>query len=309
MGFAAIVDALREPMLWLIVFGAVFAVLQIWLVPRLRCLAGEAQVGHALERLFPAVVHDVILPDDRGGLTRIDHLALAPTGILVVATQRCRGRIFGQSNDATWTQAIGRQRNRFQNPLQQSYAQVRAVEALGLGVPIWKRVVFTNAAEFPNGRCADVSQLVTLDADLAVWRQGTISPELRQAWERLLVSARPERAARRAHPAGLRARFGGVPSGKRWALWTVPIVVALSFAGPWHSSARHRGSTPSRALRSRPRCRPARRSVHRNRRHLSQQRMAVLRSPRSGVRRSNGLGTHVLEHSPRKRAKKGSWRR
>jgi hypothetical protein len=238
MGPAGIVDAFLAPVLWLIALSVGFAVLQIRLLPRWRGLAGEAQVGRALQRLFPTVAHDVILHDDRGGLTQIDHLALAPAGILVVETKHYRGRIFGQANEATWTQAIGRRRHRFQNPLRQNHAHVRAVDALALGVPVLKRVVFTNAAEFPNGRCDGVSQLVTLDADLSAWRQGTISPALQHAWEQLLASARTDRASRRAHLAGLRARHGTAPSGKRWlALGAVPIIAALFLAGAWRPSS------------------------------------------------------------------------
>ena len=311
MGPAGIVDAFLAPVLWLIALSVGFAVLQIRLLPRWRGLAGEAQVGRALQRLFPTVAHDVILHDDRGGLTQIDHLALAPAGILVVETKHYRGRIFGQANEATWTQAIGRRRNRFQNPLRQNHAHVRAVEALALGVPVLKRVVFTNAAEFPNGRCDGVSQLATLDADLAAWRQGTISPALQHAWERLLASARTDRASRRAHLAGLRARHGTAPSGKRWlALGVVPIVAALFLAGAWRPS-----SPPQRPVSSPGTCaagqerRPVRRLLHRDRCHLSSDRRGARRSPRRRSRRWNGLEARRLAYPSLKRARKRSWRR
>jgi hypothetical protein len=227
-------------------------VLRFLVLPRWRGKAGEARVGRALERLFPAVTHDAILPDARGGLTQIDHLALTPAGILVVETKHYRGRIFGQAHEATWTQTIGRQRNRFQNPLRQNHAHACAVEAIAEGVPVLRRVVFTNAAEFPNGRCSGVSQLATLDADLRDWRRGEISPALQQAWQRLLASARTDREARRAHLEGLRARHGKrAPGLGRWALAPIVIVAALALTGPWRTA-----SQPQRPL-ARPTPTPA----------------------------------------------------
>lgn len=80
-----------------------------------------------------------------------DHLALTPAGLLVVETKTYSGIILGQPNESTWTQAIGRQRHRFQNPLRQNFAHVRVIEALVPDIPVEGRVVFASHAQFPKG--------------------------------------------------------------------------------------------------------------------------------------------------------------
>jgi restriction system protein len=139
---------------------------------------GERLVGAALERLLPAVVHDVILPTARGGLTQIDHLALTPKGLLVVETKHYRGTILGTPEDRQWVQQRDGRRRLFQNPCRQNYAHLKAVEALGLDVPILELVVFTDSAQFPNGLPDGVSQLARLEADLAPWRRGRMSAQV-----------------------------------------------------------------------------------------------------------------------------------
>jgi hypothetical protein len=110
--------------------------------PMSRGAAGEARVAKVLQRLFAEVLNDVILPDGRGGLTQIDHLALTSAGLLVVETKNYRGSIFGQTRERTWTQAIGHQRNRFQNPLYQNFAHTEAVKFHAPDVAVLERVVF-----------------------------------------------------------------------------------------------------------------------------------------------------------------------
>lgn len=217
---------------------------------------GERQVGAALERLFPAVVHDVILPTARGGLTQIDHIALTPKGLLVVETKHYRGLILGAPEEPQWIQQRGRARRRFQNPCRQNYAHLKAVEALGLGVPILERVVFTDSAQFPHGRPAGVSQLATLAADLAPWRCGRVSPRLRQAWETVQQAVRQDAKTRRAHRRGLAVRHGR--DRRRLAAGACFVLAAVSAFGLWQSTLSHgdwsrRATATVTDLSSRPR--------------------------------------------------------
>lgn len=198
--------ALR-PLLWFVPLILVVLALKR-LVPRLRGAVGEARIGRVLEQLFPAVRHDLILPDGRGGWTQIDHLALTPAGLLVVESKAYRGRIFGRKGEPSWTQVLGRRRHAFQNPLRQNYAHVQAIKALGLGVPVLERVVFTDAARFPKGLPEGVSRLATLAEDLEPYRAGVVSDAWRQAWKQLEGHLRTDGATRRAHRKGLERRFG-----------------------------------------------------------------------------------------------------
>ncbi|MTW22250.1 nuclease-related domain-containing protein [Allochromatium palmeri] len=196
---------------------------------------GERQVGAALEQLFPAVVHDVILPTARGGLTQIDHIALTPKGLLVIETKHYRGTILGKPEDRQWVQQRDGRRRLFQNPCRQNYAHLKAVEALELGVPILERVVFTDSAHFPNGHPDGVSQLATLKADLAPWRRGRVSARLRHAWTRVQQAVRQDAKARRAHRRGLRARHGW--DRRLAAAGACFVLAAVSALGLWQSSA------------------------------------------------------------------------
>ncbi len=164
--FAAIpIEALLALLTWAI--PAIAAVLALKaLLPRLLGWAGEARVGARLKRLLPEVRDDLILPDGRGGLTQIDHLALTPAGLLVVETKTYSGLILGQAHEPTWTQVIGRRRHRFQNPLRQNFAHVRAIEALLPDIPVEGRVVFAGQARFANGMPEGVCHAADLADEL-----------------------------------------------------------------------------------------------------------------------------------------------
>lgn len=126
-------DAVTSLVLLLVAFSLALAGLRVLVRSKLRGRAGEAQVGRLLDRLFPKVRHDILLPDGRGGLTQLDHVALSPSGLVVVETKHYRGRILGRPQDATWNQVLGRKTYPFQNPLRQNHAHVRAVQSLGPG--------------------------------------------------------------------------------------------------------------------------------------------------------------------------------
>ena len=72
---------------------------------------------------------NIYLPGDYG-TTQIDHLFVSPVGVFVVETKNMTGWIFGNERDRQWTQRIYRQTYRFQNPLRQNYAHVRAVASV-----------------------------------------------------------------------------------------------------------------------------------------------------------------------------------
>jgi Na+-transporting NADH:ubiquinone oxidoreductase subunit NqrB len=84
---APLTTALIEYSLWIIPALIGLAALRA-LLPRLKGVIGEAMVGGRLDRLFEEVLHDIIVPDGRGGLTQIDHVALTAEGLLAVETKR-----------------------------------------------------------------------------------------------------------------------------------------------------------------------------------------------------------------------------
>ncbi|MBF9059703.1 hypothetical protein HKCCSP123_10970 [Rhodobacterales bacterium HKCCSP123] len=97
---------------------------------------GEKVVGTYLRRHFDEaeyrIIDDLILPA-RDGTTQIDHVILSRFGIFVIETKNMTGWIFGDANQASWTQVLHRKKSRFQNPLRQNYGHVKTIETL-LGV-------------------------------------------------------------------------------------------------------------------------------------------------------------------------------
>jgi hypothetical protein len=102
-----LLDLFLEYAFWGIPAVIGLGVLRHLLLPRLRGAAGEAKVGRVLGSLFDQVLNDVIVPDGRGGLTQIDHVALTAEGLLVIETKNYSGAIFGREGEAQWTQRLG----------------------------------------------------------------------------------------------------------------------------------------------------------------------------------------------------------
>ncbi len=95
------------------------------------------------------VLSDLILPVE-GGTTQIDHLVLSRFGIFVIETKNMSGWIFGCAGQQKWTQVQkGGKRRRFQNPLRQNYAHIKAVqEVLEVDLQVLHNfVVFVGSAE------------------------------------------------------------------------------------------------------------------------------------------------------------------
>ncbi|MCK7583210.1 MAG: NERD domain-containing protein [Chromatiales bacterium] len=153
----------------------------------------------------------------------------------MVETKHYRGTILGNPEDRQWVQQRDGRRRLFQNPCRQNYAHLKAVEALGLDVPILERVVFTDSAQFANGLPDGVSQLATLEADLAPWRRGRMSPRLRRAWKDVQQAVRQDAKSRRAHRRGLRARHGW--DRRRLASGVCLVLAAVSAFGLQQSSS------------------------------------------------------------------------
>ncbi|MBT7287731.1 MAG: NERD domain-containing protein, partial [Rhodospirillaceae bacterium] len=97
---------------------------------------GELHVNSGIEQLLDRKIYhlmeNVTLPV-RDGTTQIDQLVISTYGIFVIETKNMKGWIFGSPDQAQWTQQIYRHKQRFQNPLRQNYAHVKATrELLGL---------------------------------------------------------------------------------------------------------------------------------------------------------------------------------
>ncbi len=82
--------------------------------------AGIRRILSRLESKGAQVMHNLILPDRKGGSVWIDYLIVTAYGITAVRLMACAGEVFGSPHDATWVQERGHSRYRFPNPLRQN---------------------------------------------------------------------------------------------------------------------------------------------------------------------------------------------
>ncbi|MBL3591311.1 MAG: NERD domain-containing protein [gamma proteobacterium endosymbiont of Lamellibrachia anaximandri] len=64
-------------------------------------------MGLALKDIGEDVLNDILIPDGKGGLTQLDHVVLAPSGLWVIETKNYKGLIFGGEREKCWTQRLG----------------------------------------------------------------------------------------------------------------------------------------------------------------------------------------------------------
>jgi restriction system protein len=139
-------------MLKLLLKSAIWAVEASFNTPERKGARGERLVHNALTSVLNEqdyrVLTDLILPV-ADGTTQIDHLVLSRFGIFVIETKNMSGWIFGGAEQQKWTQVQKRNKRRFQNPLRQNYAHVKAVqEILKVDQKVLHNfVVFTGTAE------------------------------------------------------------------------------------------------------------------------------------------------------------------
>ena len=123
---------------WLVAGGAVVLTLglvrAIW-GAKIKGWVGEWLVQQSLiSKLNPKEYHvlgNLLLTDDKGKMTQIDHVVVSAYGVFVIETKYWGGWIFGEENDAKWTQMYNaRSKKRVMNPLHQNARHVRVVREL-----------------------------------------------------------------------------------------------------------------------------------------------------------------------------------
>jgi ribosomal protein S27AE len=146
--------------LWWII--PILLVITVFKTPLFKGLLGEVLVKLAARFRLPAdtyhPIHNVTLPTP-DGTTQIDHIFVSRFGIFVVETKNMKGWIFGNEDQAQWTQKIFNKSFKFQNPLRQNYKHVKALES-ALDMPpgvIHSVVVFVGDSTFKSKAPANVT--------------------------------------------------------------------------------------------------------------------------------------------------------
>lgn len=129
--------------------------------------AGEQEVAHFLSRELSYknyfLFNNLILPSENNSSTQIDHVIVSKCGIFVIESKDYQGWIFGDKDQATWTQSLpgGNNKFQFQNPIRQNYAHIMALKKLlpFVNDSFYSIVVFSDRSEFKTTMPEDVVNL------------------------------------------------------------------------------------------------------------------------------------------------------
>ena len=127
---------------------------------------GRWRIQTVLDRFSANTLHEFIIPGAYGGLARIEYAILTSGGVLCLQSKFCNGTVFGEADDAQWTNVDGGSRQRFLNPLIQGEGRRRALQNILPDAPIANLVVFTGAVEFMSGLPDNVIHIGELAATL-----------------------------------------------------------------------------------------------------------------------------------------------
>ena len=128
---------------------------------------GQVRIRAALAKRSPDVLHDFIIPGAYGGLAKIDHAILTAGGILCIQTKHFNGIVFGDEDEAQWTNVDGVHRRRFLNPLIQNEGRTRALQQIVPDVPVDNLVIFTGSVEFTSAPPKNVIHVSRLESYVA----------------------------------------------------------------------------------------------------------------------------------------------
>lgn len=113
-------------------------------LPGVKGALGELKVRRALRRQ-KYVINNLILADERGHTSQIDHIVINSAGVFVIETKNYAGRIYGNDNQLEWTQVLnyGRIKNKLYNPVKQNATHIyKLKQIIGNDFPVFSVVVF-----------------------------------------------------------------------------------------------------------------------------------------------------------------------
>lgn len=123
--------------------------------PNFKGKVGEFMVSEHVANYLSAeyiLLNNCTLPDQKDGMTQIDHILISPYGVFIVETKNYTGWIFGNARQKQWTQKIYKKSYKFQNPLHQNYKHIKVLEMVLSDVVdpqyLHSIVVFTARSEF-----------------------------------------------------------------------------------------------------------------------------------------------------------------
>ena len=170
-----------------LIFIAIIAVILYLIWRTMRSAQSHRYFPRIIKKISKYYMKNVLIPDAVEGAAFIDWLVLTPRGILIISQKPYRGMIFASENISHWTQVIDRRSYSFDNPLRQLEVDVVTIKTLIPGIPVKGYAVFDRDSFFPKGKPKIVLTLNEIKQNISVFKEGTISDELMQAWNKLRV--------------------------------------------------------------------------------------------------------------------------
>lgn len=132
-----------------VIVAAMSAITSRWYAGRQAGRTTRKIAEALLDRQDYRQLHDVIL-ETKEGPVRIDHVIVSRFGVFVVEAMDMRGEILGRAFDPEWTQTVGGERVKFQNPLRPNYNRKLALDGLlQIGEhKIFSVIAFTDRSRF-----------------------------------------------------------------------------------------------------------------------------------------------------------------
>lgn len=140
--------------------------------------AVQSTVGGSLNPEIYYQFNNLIIPT-KNSTTQIDHVYVSPYGIFVLETKNYSGWIFGNPQQAKWTQVLYKQKHSFQNPLRQNYGHIKALSDL-LNLPEQKfhsLIVFLGGCTFKTSMPKNVCHLRQASAYIRSFQTAVLSEE------------------------------------------------------------------------------------------------------------------------------------
>ena len=152
---------------------------------RLLVWLREWRIQRCLARIGCEQIRDLVCDDGLEGQYLIDRLALTRDAILVISYKPYVGNIYCAEHISEWTQVVGRQSFKFENPLFELENQLTALRLLVGNAPLGAYLFFNHSAVFPKGHPEAVLNPENIPQSFLSTDCDNITPEIRRAWESL----------------------------------------------------------------------------------------------------------------------------
>ena len=174
-----------------LVFSVIIAIILLLMWKTFRSKESHRYFPKIIRKISKYYMKNVVIPDAVEGSSFIDWLVLTPRGILIISQKPYKGMIFGAENISHWTQVVDRRSYTFDNPLRQLEVDLVTIKSLIPNVPVKGYVVFDRDSFFPKGKPKIVLTLNEIKQNISVFREGVISNELLEAWDKLSSQLKP----------------------------------------------------------------------------------------------------------------------